>query len=268
MKLKGLLIAGVIMVSMCGQAQAQNGELSGVFDVTYTSQFVWRGFDVYADDHSAVQPGIDLNLWDTGFGLSLWYSRANQGSFENAQWLDFSLYYKNSLFEAESYQTNYTTGYVYYSFPEEPRKGGVVGTAALQEFFVNLSWPVLLPAGLVPSYTVALAWPSVGGSAGRNNGGWVHVLGVGYDVTVPGLTAEMPEQVLHFSLDTVYNDGIGPAPGGTEHDWSHAVVGVSTGFDLGNNLTFTPAVYYQSSWEDSVNTEDECWTSLTLSYKF
>jgi len=72
----------------------------------------------------------------------------------------------------------------------------------------------------------------------------------------------------------VYNDGVAPgvvinqASGTIDHDWSHAVFGVSTDFDLGNNLSFTPAVYYQSSWEDSVNTEDEAWVSLSMKYAF
>ena len=84
---------------------------------------------------------------------------------------------------------------------------------------------------------------------------------------MPELLERTPEQVLHLSCDMVYNDGTG---GGTalDHDWSHAVFGLSTGFDLGNNLTFAPGVYYQSSWEDSVNTSDEYWVSLGMSYAF
>ena len=39
-------------------------------------------------------------------------------------------------------------------------------------------------------------------------------------------------------------------------------------FDLGNGLSFIPGFYHQSSWDDSINTSDEYWTSLSLRYAF
>ena len=71
--------------------------------------------------------------------------------------------------------------------------------------------------------------------------------------------------IISLTADVTYNDGFGSAT--ADHDWSHATFGVSTGIALGE-LTFTPAVYYQSSFEDSVNTEDELWVSLSLAYSF
>jgi len=54
-----------------------------------------------------------------------------------------------------------------------------------------------------------------------------------------------------------------------DHDWSHAVLGVSTDFDLGNDLTLTPGVYHQNTFEQSVNPdEDITWASLSLKYAF
>jgi len=66
--------------------------------------------------------------------------------------------------------------------------------------------------------------------------------------------------------DITYNDGYGGA--GVDHDWSRANLGVSTSFQMADNLDFTPALYYQISMDDSVNDEDEVWTSLGLTYKF
>jgi hypothetical protein len=273
---KGILLIAVILLSTAGLVQAQ--ELSGTADFTYLSSYIWRGFDYYADDHSAIQPSITLDLYGTGFGVKVGLTRAIHSGFENAERVDLTLFYGNSIFESEAYATNYTTGWVYYGFPDEPRSGSKTHPSAqaadMQELFAALSWPNICPAGVVPSYTVILMWPSEGDSAARENTGWAHVFGLGYDLAVPGLLPETAEQILHFSAAIVYNDGmapgvvIGPASGTVDHDWSHAVFGVSTDFDLGSNLTFTPAVYYQSSWEDTVNTEDEYWTTLNLSYAF
>lgn len=79
---------------------------------------------------------------------------------------------------------------------------------------------------------------------------------------------DTPEQILHLSVETAYNDGVYRGGKGVDHDWSHAAFGISTNFDLGNDLTFTPGIYYQSSWDDSVNPSDEYWATLTLKYKF
>jgi len=277
MKKKAILLAAVIMLSTAGLAQAQEGELSGTIEVTYLSSYIWRGFDYYADDHSAIQPSIDIDLYGTGFGVKVLHSRAISAPFENAERISIALYYGNSLFEGENYATDYTTGWVYYGFPDEPRSGSARGQAAdMQEFFASFSWPNICPAGVVPSYTIVCMWPSEGKSTVRNNAGWLHIFGLGYDWTVPGFLPDTPEQMVHLSAEMVYNDGaapgVAPGPGVTgskiDHDWSHAVFGVSTDFDVAKNLTFTPGVYYQSSWDDSVNTEDETWVSLSMKYAF
>ena len=185
------------------------------------------------------------------------------------------MYYNNSLFDGEIYSTNYSVGWVYYGFPDEPRSGSATGQAAdMQELFASFAWQDLCPLGLVPSYTVLTMWPSEGNSAGRKNSGWAHIFGLAYDLAVPALIEGSSEQILHLSAAAVYNDGVAPgvvvgaASGTIDHDWSHAVFGISTDFAIGDNFTFTPGVYHQSSWEDTVNTEDETWISLSAKYTF
>jgi len=264
---KAILLIAVILLSTAGLAQAQEAELHGVIDITYQSSYIWRGFDWYPEGHSAIQPSIDLDLYGTGFGINLLWSRSNASGFENKEWLITTLYYGNSLFEGEAYATDYKIGWVYYNYPDNPRAGNAAaGVADMQELFATLSWPEICPMGIVPSYTVVRLWPARSGSLIMGADGWIHIFGLGYDLTIPGILPETSEQVLHLSMAAVYNDGAG-APG-VDHDWSHGVLGVSTSFDLGNNLTFIPALYYQSSWDDSVNDDDETWVSLSVQYKF
>ena len=136
----------------------------------------------------------------------------------------------------------------------------------MQEVNVTLSWPNICPGGVVPSYTAVATWPSVSKSDIRDSSGWVHVFGLGYDLALSDILPVTTEQSLYLSTDIVYNDGAyGTA---VDHDWSHAVFGISTKFELADNLTFTPGFYYQSSWDDSVNPEDEFWIYLGMTYKF
>lgn len=76
------------------------------------------------------------------------------------------------------------------------------------------------------------------------------------------------QQILHLLAEVVYNDGIGPADDVVDHDWSHVLFSVSTPFGISDNLTLTPALYYQLSMDDSVNDDDETWVGLSMTYKF
>jgi len=270
---KGILLVAVILLSTVGFAQAQD-ELTGTIDVTYLSAYIWRGFDLNQGAHGegVIQPSIDLDLYGTGFGLNVFWSRANtgnvnkgtsgtSGSLENLEELDLTLSYNGSLFDYETYATDYSVGWMYYDYPDNPKKA-----LNAQEMFVSIAWPEICAEGAVPSYTLIRMWAAENGSIVNDLSGWLHVFGVGYDVPVEGMLPDIPEQILHFSVAAVYNEGCGAA--GVDHDWSHAVFGVSTDFDLGNDLTLSPGVYYQSSWESTVNPSDETWCSLSVKYAF
>jgi len=261
MRRKGILLVVAVLLGTFGTAQAQEDELGITLDVTYLSSYIWRGIDKYAEGHSAIQSSINVDLYGTGFGLKVLNSRANGSGFENSEELDVTLYYGDSLFEGETYVTNCTTGWVYYNYPDEHRKA-----ADIQEVFASFSWPELCPMGFVPSYSIIRMWPARSSSDISGAGGWIHVFGLGYDLTVPGLLPETTEQVINLSAAAVYNDGA--AAVGVDHDWSHAVFGASTSVDIADNLTLTPGIYYQASMDDSVNDDDETWCSVSLTYKF
>jgi len=277
---KGVLLTAVVLLSAAGLAQAQEGGLTGTVDVTYLSSYIWRGFDMYEEDHSAIQYGTTLNLFDTGFGFKVAGTRANGSgdgllgvANEALERWEWTLYYGNSVLDGETYATNYTIGWTYWNHPDLGQE-----TLDMQEVFLALSWPEICPGGLVPSYTVVRMWPSSskslinmvartttpggathGGSGSA--GGWLHIPGLSYACTMPGTS----EQPLNLSAAAVYNDGVL----GADRDWSHAVFGASTTFDLGNNFTFAPGVYHQVTFDDSVNDDkDETWASLGVSYKF
>lgn len=260
---KGILLTAVILLSTAGFVQAQEGELSGTLDVTYLSSYIWYGIDRYPGYHGEgwIKPSVDLDLYGTGLGLNVAWLRANTSRFENDEEIDLTLTYSSSYFDYETYATDYSVGWRYYEFPDMPSD-----RSDMQEFFVSLSWPEICSEGVVPSYTLIRLWASESKSLINDVSGWLHVFGLGYDLPVEDLLPDLPEQILHLSLAMVYNEGAAIA--NADHDWSHAVLGVSTDFDLGNDATLTPGVYYQSSWEDTINSSDELWASLSISYPF
>ena len=266
MKKEAILLTAVILLSTAGFVQAQEGELSGTVDLTYASKWLWRGFDML-DDKAVFQPSVDLDLFGTGFSLNILasYPGASQGdgsvSTVNATRYDYSFAYSCTLFEGEKFATDVKANFIYYDLIDQPDIA-----ADMEELGVGFAWPDLCPAGIVPSYYVCKLWNARSGSAlGEDFEGWIHVFGIGYDLETPGILPDTAEQVFNLSAAAVYNDGAGG--GAVDHDWSHIVWGVSTGIEAGPG-TFTPALYYQTSMDDSVNTEDEFWAGLSYAIKF
>ena len=114
------------MVAVClfgSAANAMVDEIHGTIDATYVSRYIWRGYDAYPSDDGAIQPSIDLDLFGTGFGFTVWMSRPNQSGHENSEWLTYTLYYKNMVWAEENYAMAYKVGYTYFSSPDGPKQG-------------------------------------------------------------------------------------------------------------------------------------------------
>ena len=280
MKKQGILLAAVVLFCAIGFAQAQESELHGSLDLTYQSNYVWRGFNVYGDK-SAMQPSLDLDLFGTGLGVNIMGHRANSSGYEDFERWDYTLYYQNMMCPDETYAIMYRLGWVYYNYPDLSPPPGLAG-ADLQEMHAVLSMPKLCPAGVVPSYVLVKLWPNSSGSmvgAPSSNGtasGWAHIFMLDYPLTIGGILPDTPEQVLNLHAEAVFNDGVGPGGQNVDHDWSNAVFGISTGIDLADNVTLTPGLYHQITMDSSLNMNkdgtpskaNETWATLSLTYKF
>jgi hypothetical protein len=280
MRKRLILLIAVVFLSMTGLAQAATNELHGTIDATYTSKYVWRGFTIFGQQ-SGIHPGIDLDLYGTGFGFSAVGHMANSSGYELNQRWDYTLYYGNKLYESEPYAINYRLSYVYYNYPQRSSHStSTVGaTMDLQELNSAFSFPNLLGVeGLVPSYVLVKLWPSNSGSSvgerhpagGSTASGFAHIFMLDYGWVIPAIVPNTAEQVLDLHGEVVYNDGVCPnGARNVDHDWSNAVFGVSTDFPICKDLVFTPGVYHQVTMDKSVNDDKSItWARASLTYKF
>ena len=264
-----VLFAAIVLLATTALVQAQ-GELHGSIDVTYQSKYMWRGIDVY-DDKSAIQPTVMLDLYGTGFGVSVQGHRANASGFETTERWDTTLFYKNALFMDESYAMQYMIGWRYFYFPDAPLDQAPGLSIDLQEIHAVMSFPKILEVeGLVPTYVLVKLWPAESGSlVGGNASGFAHIFMLDYGLPIEDLIPDMPEQVLKLHGEVVFNDGVDPRGGVVDHDWTNAVFGVSTDFKLAENVTLTPGVYHQVTMDDTINDDqDETWVTVGLNYSF
>ncbi len=269
--MKKLLILAVLAMSpVMLFAQRDSGGssagLTGSIDMTYQTRYIWRGFDVFQNNDPAWQLTANLDFFDTGFGLNVVGHGATQSGHVDEQRWDYNLYYGNVLLPEDVWQTNYRIGFVRYNYPRLPEKH-----QDLHELHGVLSMPNITGVkGLVPSYAAVKMYPAFSGSPGANGNtsGWLHIGMLDYTFAVPGVTPDVPEQVFKIHSEIVYNDGVSPFNRKVNCDWSHAVIGISTDIDLGYGLAITPGVYYQDTWESTVNTENETWGTIGLRYGF
>jgi hypothetical protein len=242
-------------------------DVHGTVEGAVQSRFMWRGFDLYRDK-GALQATADVKIADTGFGAAVAGHRAIGGGNELWQRWDYDLYYEKTVLKGEPIETKCRVGWVYYNYPRWKWRYW-----DLQEGNAILSMPsVTMIKGLVPSVMVAKLWPSGDHSmAGPDASGWLYIGMLDYVFSLPGFISTMPEQVIKLHGEAQFNDGFSPSGVPVDSDWSDAVVGVSTDFDLGYGITLTPAVYYQKTMDMSTSTdgdENEAWVTLSARLNF
>jgi hypothetical protein len=290
MKMNVLLTAAIIF-GMVAPVLAEQGDLHGDVGLTYGSLYVWRGYVVFGAD-SAIHPFIDLDLFGSGFHLEVVDHIANGGGHVDAQRTDYALYYAGAVAPEDTFATMYQVGYRYFNYPQLSARHSDQ-CVDLQEMWVGFAFPKILGVpGLVPGYAFIKGWPTMHntlvGAANPDHGtysGTASVLTLDYALPLENISSEVPKQDLNFHIETVYNNHVDPRPAGgyTSSDWTHVMFGVSTDFDLGNNLFFTPGLWHQITFEDDgtklipgvanstrgvAPNHDIDWATLTIKYKF
>ena len=254
---KRFLLIFVLSLLVANMAQAEEGELGVALDLTYSSRWLSKGFYGYGQQGGLFKT-IDLDFYGTGFGVKVTHRNATASGYVDRQRFDYRPYYKSQLFEGESYATNYnlSVGYEHYT--------GLAHNKAptTYEWILALSWPDIIPEGIVPTYIAHYEDPAGSGYTYNYVTGWIHRFGLDYDLDVP----ELPSP-LKISGEIAYNDGLGGL--NRDHDWSYACFGLSTKFNLTDNMTFVPGIYHQITMDKSINPDkDITYCILNMKYKF
>ena len=258
-KIKILLIA-VILLSTAGLAHAKEGKqgkLGVTLDLTYKSKYLDKGIEGFGSDPGLFQT-INIDLWGTGFGLGVTHQEATNSGWVDYEKFNYYVYYKNSLFDDTTYKTKYKIKWKYENYPDRPKK-----KKNTQEWQFKFYWPKILPIeNLFPYYTAYYEYPAGSNYDNSAYTGWLHLFGLGYDLSIP----ELPNP-LRLSAETAYRDGLGGPS--TDHDWSYATLGISTKYKITDNLSFVPALYHQITMDDSTSTQgDITYVHLSMKYKF
>lgn len=251
----------LVLCSLAAAATAQ--EWTTTVDLSYTCKYIWRGYDIL-DNAGAYQPSIDF-AHSSGFGANVWMSYPQRSGWTNdladsrvnLTEYDYTLYYGGKAFDGACWETDYRVGWRYYDYIDTYSEAH-----DMQELFLEMEMPNLTGNAVIPHAAVYQMWPARDNADVAHASGTIYVMGFSYLLPTE---EQFPNLPLTFSWDLVFNDGVLAS----DHDWSHMLWGLKTAFDCPmTGGKFVPAVYFQNSFEDSVNTQDEYWAALTYSFTF
>jgi hypothetical protein len=251
---KAVLLIVVFLLSTAAFAQTPDDKLDVTFELSYLSKWLSKGAEAYGQQ-GALFKTINVDLYDTGFGMKVTHRNATSSGYVDKQRFDYRPYYHNCLFEDQHYATNYNISVGYEHYPGLARNKA----NTTFEWIFAFWWPDILPEGFVPGYIAHYEYPAGSDYAYSYITGWVHRFRLGYDMGLPELGTP-----LHLSTEVAYTDGLG----GAAHDWSYFTTGLSTKFKLTDNLAFVPGLYHQISMDDSVAKRDVTYCILSMRYKF
>jgi len=266
--MKKLLVGMVVLLSVAGfvnAAEDMAAEDMGItVDLSYTTKYIWRGFNIYGS-HGAFQPSVNLDL-GSGFSANVWMSYpvgTGQVGVLNGEGIgindelteyNYTLAYNGTAYEDCPWKTNYQVGWRYYDYID---MGSDIADA--QEVFLTGSMPALMDNGVVPHFGVFQMWNAESGALNKGSG-TIYLMGFDYGFSLD----QAPELPMTFTWDIVFNDGVL-----ADHDWSHMVWGLKTAMTCPmTGAKVVPGVYFQNSFEDTVNTQDELWASISYAFSF
>ena len=160
-KLFGILLVGMLLVA---PANAQENVSFGItVDPMYG--YIWRGFELGADDKIALQPGVELGFGESGLTVGAWGSWFVQDREKTEGVDEIDLYADFSTMLSEDSGVGISIGFIEYVFPN-----GDTGEKHSEEAYVGISLDNAIAPALTFYYDFGIT------------DGWYLALSAGFDV--------------------------------------------------------------------------------------
>jgi len=258
-------VLGISAMLICGSGQAQDvaeREPWGVTaDVTVASKYIVHGWNLGGDSWS-FQPALTLRTMVPGVEVQFWAALPFDRDYRAQDEIDFIVHYRRDLFPEENWVTSFHAFADYWIYPHQTNDETGRQFRGIK-YKAGVSMPHLLPlfgAYLVPEYNYYY-WQAVDTDAFEEDG--AHELFLRYGLPLGKFMPAQEGQTLSLGTSVTYHQGAF----GNESGFSHCTAHAATSMHFGP-VTFTPAVNYQWSFEDTINEDDEFWASVSLSTTF
>jgi hypothetical protein len=193
------------------------------YQITYTSRYIWRGFDANPDNKPALQPSVTFNFGKSGLSLNLWESF----SFENKEVNETDITLSYAFKTSKKYSLS--VGFIHYGWYFA--KGFTFKNNTSNEVTISAGLPeVFLSPNLSLFYDFS------------NGAGLYAQLAVGGRLKIAGDIGADISAILGYNGKQWVN----------ESGFSNLSIGVNVPFKLGN-VTVSPFVNVVFILMDAVN---------------
>ena len=258
-------VLGISMMLVCGSAQAQEtGEREpwGVTaDVSVASKYLSHGFNLGGDSWS-FQPSLTLQTRVPGLDFQVWSAIPFDRDYSQQDEIDFIAHYRRDLFPEKKWVTHFHAMADYWIFTRQTNEETGRQFRGIK-YKAGVSFPHLVPlfgAYIVPEYNY-FYWQAIDTDAFEEDG--AHEFFLRYGIPMAKFMPAQEGQTFSLGTSVTYHQGAF----GNESGWSHCTVHAATSMVFGP-VTFTPAVNYQWSFEDTINEDDEFWASFSMTTTF
>ena len=230
-------------------------KLGFTYDLTYHTKWMSKGYSVYGEQGAWMNTML-VDLWQSGFGVAFRYDMASASGHVKRERMDYTIFYGEDFFEDGICKTRCKISWTYRDYLREHDK-----KINSHEFQASMCLPKVFGDTVFPKYVISYCTPAGSGYDIRGAAGWVHSMGLCYDLKIAALS----NQKVVLDAMATYNDGFG----GKGHGWSHATMGATTRWEINKNVSFVPGIYYQVSMNNmDIDLDDTLYAKFSFRYKF
>ncbi|MEZ0393043.1 MAG: hypothetical protein ACAH59_12555 [Pseudobdellovibrionaceae bacterium] len=246
-------------------------EMRVTTDITLASKYMLDGFQV-GGDHPVWQLAGKVDLYDTGFAFMAWTAIQVERSNKQFDEQDLFLLYSKDFLQDKSYTLNFHGYYDYWMFPNtDPvvdEFGETVSTSVKQgnKFQLGFSLPKLISIAdsfLIPSYNAYHWLYFAQDREDLDQSGTYHELLAEYYKPTPIFIPGATYQYAGGTSSINYHEGAFDVDPG----WSHSTASIVAGVYALKSI-FTISLNHQWSFEETVNPENEFWSTFSYIKKF
>lgn len=248
-----LTVLMVFLMVMGKEAKAGDSLLPFTFgaDLTYTSEYMWRGLhasdDSFQWDYYIACKGLTANVW---YSMDMTDQNDNNGRIIET---DYTLDYSSDFgfISSTLNELDFSVGYIYYAFPQGEDDN-------TQEIYIGLSYNTLLSPSLMAYFDI------------EQQGGCYLELGLSHSFSLPCHTSLDLSAALGYSIDEEgEDDGYYD-----DNGFTHAQLTATFNYSPIPHITVSPFIGTQLCIDDNVKDQDGVgkdvvvWGGLTLKVEF
>jgi len=232
-------------------------EVAVTLTESFASRHICEAQDSFPENDPIWESTLDIEvpkvMYETDLSFSFWWGYPLKAGSVTAEEIDYSVAISRDLTKT----LKASIGYNYCDFPKANRNSD------FNKFLANLTLAEIPNLPISISFNLYAAYQFEAAAEGSEDG-WYYSWGFGTELPLSEWRIFQKEQSANIEVANWGNDGVA----GSKPSSLYATeCSISTDYSFWE-FTITPSFNYVFSYENSINSEDEIWGRIDVSYAF